>query len=164
MPAMLIQTMTNPPPSAEQSWEAPWRRAEIPAAGGHGNARSVALCQAAVSCEEVNGVKLLSRSATDAIFDAQSDGVDLVLGVPVRFGVGWALSSPALEGSEAPTQLVADLLGPRACFWGGWGGSVVVNDVDAELTVAYMMNRMRDGTVGDVRGVRLLAAAQAAVA
>src|SRR3954467_8378199 len=26
--------------AAEQSWEIPWRRAEIPAAGGHGNARS----------------------------------------------------------------------------------------------------------------------------
>ena len=46
---------------AEQSWEIPWRRAEIPAAGGHGNARSVALAQSVVSAGgTARGVELLS--------------------------------------------------------------------------------------------------------
>ena len=36
---------SNPRLVAEQSWEIPWRRAEIPAAGGHGNARGVAMAQ-----------------------------------------------------------------------------------------------------------------------
>ena len=39
----------NPRLVAEQSWELPWRRAEIPAAGGHGNARGVAMAQSVVS-------------------------------------------------------------------------------------------------------------------
>ena len=48
---------------------------------------------------------------------------------------------------------------PSTCFWGGWGGSLVVNDLDANLTVAYVMNRMGEGTVGDVRGAGIVLAA-----
>ena len=39
----------------------------------------------------------------------------------------------------------------RSCFWGGWGGSLVINDLDNNMTVAYVMNRMGEGTVGDMR-------------
>ena len=57
----------NPRLMAEQSWEIPWRRAEIPAAGGHGNARGVALAQAAVSHGgALRGVDLLSKETIDA--------------------------------------------------------------------------------------------------
>jgi CubicO group peptidase (beta-lactamase class C family) len=30
----------------------------------------------------------------------------------------------------------------RVCWWTGWGGSIVVNDLDRRTTVAYAMNRM----------------------
>jgi len=85
----------NPRLAAEQSWEIPWRRAEIPAAGGHGNARSVALAQAAVSHGgQLRGAELLSKSTIDRIFDVQAAGRDLVLGIGVTFGVGYGLNSP----------------------------------------------------------------------
>ena len=73
-------------------------------------------------------------------------GTDLVLGVPLRFGMGYGLTS----------EETADRPEPGTCFWGGWGGSLVVNDLDASLTVAYVMNRMGEGTVGDARGAGLL--------
>ena len=38
----------------------------------------------------------------------------------------------------------------RSCFWGGWGGSIVVNDLDARLTVSYVMNRMDLGLAGTI--------------
>ena len=87
-------------------------------------------------------MRLLSAGAVEAIFDEQANGIDLVLGVPLRFGIGYGLSSDVMP------------IGPNrhTCFWGGWGGSLVVNDVDASLTVAYVMNRMGEGTVGDLRG------------
>ncbi|HUG00006.1 MAG TPA: serine hydrolase domain-containing protein [Ilumatobacter sp.] len=153
IPPFLMRMVGNPPLSAEQCWDHAWRRAEIPAANGHGNARSLALCQAVVSCHEVNGTKLLSRAATASIFQQHADGPDVVNGLPLRFGVGYALSSPGLGFS----------VGPRACFWGGWGGSLVVNDLDTETTMAFVMNKMGGGTVGDERAYRLLAATQAAV-
>jgi CubicO group peptidase (beta-lactamase class C family) len=129
----------------QQRW---WRAAEIPAANGHGNARSVALVQSTVSGRgEVAGKRLLSGSTIDLIFDTQAEGDDLIFGVPMRFGTGWGLSS-----STYP-------LGPRACYWGGYGGSLVVSDLDAEITVAYVMNKMGTAIVGDPRGVKLAAAA-----
>jgi CubicO group peptidase (beta-lactamase class C family) len=139
----------NPRLAAEQSWEIPWRRAEIPAGGGHGNARSVALAQAAVSHGGTfNGTELLSRKQIDRIFDVQAAGRDLVLGIGVTFGVGYGLNSP--KNPISPN--------PRVCYWGGWGGSLVVNDVDAGFTLAYVMNRMGEGTVGDDRAHTLLRA------
>ena len=75
---------------ASQSWTMPWRRAEIPAAGGHGNARSVALVQSSLSCggETKNGVRLLSDAGCEMAFEKQISGVDLVLGLPMHLRNG----------------------------------------------------------------------------
>jgi CubicO group peptidase (beta-lactamase class C family) len=144
----------NPRLAAEQSWEIPWRRAEIPAAGGHGNARSVALAQSVVSAGgTAGGVELLSKEVVERIFDVQAAGRDLVLGIGVTFGVGYGLNSP--RAPIAPNEHV--------CYWGGWGGSLVVNDVDEGMTMAYVMNRMGQGTVGDDRAHRILRACYASL-
>jgi CubicO group peptidase (beta-lactamase class C family) len=153
--SLTVRTLANPLLRAEASWEIPWRRAEIPAAGGHGNARSVATVQANLSHGgEVNGTRLLSAAGCDAVFEQQAEGTDLVLGVPLTLGVGYGLNS-------ALTPLSPN---PRVCYWGGWGGSIVINDLDARMTVAYVMNRMGEGTVGDVRGFGIVLGAYAGLA
>ena len=152
--SIAVRTLTNPPLTADWSWTEPWRRAEIPAAGGHGNARSVARVQSVLSHGgEVDGVRLLSEAGCDVVFEQQSNGTDLVLQAPLTLGMGYGISSP-----EMP-------IGPNThtCFWGGWGGSVVINDLDNRLTVAYVMNRMGEGTTGDDRGIGIAFAAYAAV-
>jgi len=58
----------------------------------------------------------------------QSNGVDLAIGMPVKFGIGYSL---APEG--------------RVCCWGGTGGSTVIIDVDRRITFAYVMNQMAPG-------------------
>jgi CubicO group peptidase (beta-lactamase class C family) len=126
-----------------------WRVADQPAGGGHGNARSVATVQAVVSNGgSSGGVAILTKSPEELIFREQSNGVDLVLGIPLRFGIGYGLPTPMIP---FPSQ--------RTCFWGGWGGSLVINDFENRMTVAYVMNRMGDGTTGDVRGGSIIAAA-----
>jgi CubicO group peptidase (beta-lactamase class C family) len=97
---------------------------------------------------EANGVRLLSPKGIEPIFDEQVYGQDLVLPVVLRHGIGFGLPSPEMPISP----------NPRACFWGGWGGSLVVNDVDQGMTMAYVMNRMGQGTVGDERAHRILRA------
>lgn len=137
----------NPRLVAEESFTIPWRRAEIPAAGGHGNARSVAIAQSPVSAGgSAGGLDLLNSETIDRIFDVQAAGRDLVLGIGVTFGVGYGLNSP--RAPISPNE--------RVCYWGGWGGSLVVNDVDAGFTMAYVMNRMGEGTVGDDRAHAIL--------
>jgi CubicO group peptidase (beta-lactamase class C family) len=149
-----VRCFTNPPLDARQSWTEAWRRAEIPAAGGHGNARSVARVQSVLSHGgEVDGIRFMSPTGGDAVFEEQAKGTDLVLGVPLCLGIGYGINSPELPISP----------NPRACFWGGWGGSIVINDLDARLTVAYVMNRMGAGTTGDDRGIGIVLAAYSAL-
>ncbi|HSS09909.1 MAG TPA: serine hydrolase domain-containing protein, partial [Acidimicrobiales bacterium] len=153
--SVAARTLGNPVLRAEAAWENDWRRAEIPAANGHGNARSVATIQAVLAGGgESGGVRLLSPAGCEAVFEEQAHGTDLVLGAPLRLGIGYGLNSAELPVSP----------NPRACFWGGWGGSIVVVDLDARMTVAYMMNRMGEGTLGDQRGAGIVLAAFSALA
>ena len=153
--SLAVRALTNPGMSASQSWDVDWRRAEIPAAGGHGNARSVAAVQSVLACGgEARGVRLLSEAGCDVVFREQCNGTDLVLGMPLRHGIGYGLPSEAVPISSSE----------RACYWGGWGGSIVVVDLDQRLVVAYVMNRMGEGTQGDLRGASLVFAAYASLA
>jgi CubicO group peptidase (beta-lactamase class C family) len=76
---------------------------------------------------EVDGVRLLSPQTIDRIFEVQSNGIDLVTGTPLKLGVGYGLL-PMPEG--------------RVCYWGGFGGSAMIIDVDRRITFAYVMNKM----------------------
>ena len=143
------RALRNPVVEATVANRPEFRRAEMPASNGHGNARSMAQVQALVSNGgEAGGLRLLSEAGLERIFDVQSVGDDLILGVPNRLGIGFGLNGP--ESPVSPN--------PRACYWGGWGGSIVVNDLDARTTFAYAMNRMGDGLESDHRAVLLLLA------
>ncbi|WP_329220523.1 beta-lactamase family protein [Streptomyces sp. NBC_01485] len=117
-----------------------WRRAQIPAASGFGNARSVALVQSVMACGgAVRGVRLLSRAGRDRAWEEQFSGEDRVLGMPVSWGLGY--------GRFGTTY-----------GWGGWGGSLVVIDPEARMTVAYVTNQMREPG-DDTRGVEIVMSA-----
>ncbi|MCP4224519.1 MAG: beta-lactamase family protein, partial [Actinomycetia bacterium] len=149
-----VKTFTGPAPMAETSWTSEWRRADIGAANGHGNARAVARAQAIVANGgEVDGVRLLSPATIARIFEVQADGIDVVLGVPLKFGIGYGLKS----------ESVPYLPDGNICFWGGWGGSSIVVDTDRRVTFAYVMNRMAEGVLGDPRGVNLFEATHRAL-
>jgi CubicO group peptidase (beta-lactamase class C family) len=155
MDSVAVKTFTGPAPDASVANTTAWRRAEIGAANGHGNARSVARIQAVVANGgTLDGVSLLSPSTVDLIFREQSNGVDLVLGLPLRFGIGYGLTDP---------ETFAFLPSGRVCHWGGWGGSVIIVDVERHLTIAYVMNKMAGGLVGDLRGFSLVTAAYVAL-
>jgi CubicO group peptidase (beta-lactamase class C family) len=150
-----VKTFTGPAPGAEASWTKEWRQADIGAANGHGNARSIAIAQSAISTGGVvNGTRLLGQDTIDRIFEVQADGIDQVLMVPVRFGIGYGLSNDTM--AFIPQDR-------RVCAWGGWGGSIVLNDLDNRMTITYVMNRMESGLVGDARGSALVMAAFEAV-
>jgi CubicO group peptidase (beta-lactamase class C family) len=146
--SIAVRTFTSPSLDAAMATNEWWRRAEIPAANGQGNARSVATIQSVIAGGgEARGVRLLSTTGCDTVFEEQSNSKDLVLGMPMRFGMGYGLSGELMP------------MGPRACFWGGYGGSLIVMDQDARMTVSYVMNRMESGLTGDLRGGNVVMAA-----
>ena len=139
----VYKTFTGPVADAGAANTPAWRRAELGALNGHGNARSVArILRVLALGGEAGGVRLLSPDTIGLIFDEQSHGPDLVLGVPLRFGIGYALPE---------TETVPYVPQGRACYWGGWGGSVILMDLDRRATISYMMNKMGPGVIGSDR-------------
>ena len=144
-----MRTFTGPV-AGQGANTADWRRADIGALNGHGNARSVARsCGDRRSAVRPAASACCPRKTIDLIFDEQADGVDLVLGVPLRFGIGYALPQ-APPCRTCPSGTI--------CFWGGWGGSLIVMDLDRRLTISYMMNKMAPGIIGSDRAESYLRA------
>jgi CubicO group peptidase (beta-lactamase class C family) len=145
----MIKTFASFPPDsngAEIAASEEWRRADIGGANGHGNARALARALSPISLGgKANGVQLLNPATIDLIFEEQSNGLDLVLMIPLRFGIGFGLPSP-----ESVPAIPAE----KICFWGGWGGSMAVMDPDRRATLTYVMNKMGPGTTGTERTIR----------
>lgn len=114
-----------------------WRRAQIPAASGFGNARSVALVQSVLACGgEVGGRRLLSQAGCDRASEEQFHGVDRLLGTTVRYGLGYGLFGSTVG-------------------WGGWGGSIVMVEPAERMAVAFVTNHMREPGE-DTRGLEVV--------
>jgi CubicO group peptidase (beta-lactamase class C family) len=125
-----------------------WRAAEIPAAGGTGNARAVAEIHVLLANGGVaKGKRLLSEAGCRKALELQIEGPDLILGGPARFGLGFGLPSATVP-----------MPNPNTIYWGGYGGSLIIIDMDARTTVAYAMNKMAPTTTGDMRAFSLMAA------
>jgi CubicO group peptidase (beta-lactamase class C family) len=131
-----------------------WRQAEIPAANGHGNARSLVRAQTVMANGgRAFGVELMSAESCKKALEPQTDGADLVLGLPIRFAMGYALPTPDIPVSPNPNTL----------WWGGAGGSTIAVDSDAHLCFSYVMNQMDNYIVGDPRGSALSEAVYASI-
>jgi CubicO group peptidase (beta-lactamase class C family) len=149
----LYRTFTGPVASAKAANSPEWRRADMGALNGHSNARGVLDVLRVLSLGgEAGGRRLLSQKTIDLVFDEQSNGTDLVLMTPFRFGIGYCLGSPLLP-----------YIPEGAFFWGGWGGSLIVMDPARRLTISYMMNRMTPGVLGSDRSEAYVRAVYEAV-
>jgi CubicO group peptidase (beta-lactamase class C family) len=149
--ALQTNAATNPPHDVAVTRTRAWRGAEIPAGNGTGNARAMATILAALACGGVAaGRRLMSEAGCRRALDVQIEGLDLILGLPLRFGLGFAVS-----GGMMPN--------PNTLYWGGRGGSLVIVDLDARTTFAYAPNRMA-GEIADVRGLGLAMAMWEAMA
>ena len=96
--SLLGKVMGNPPLQPGLANTLPWRRAEIPAANGHGNARSVARVMAALAGGgALDGVRLLREATLARAIAEQCSGPDLVLPHPDALG-------PRLHAHPAPAS------------------------------------------------------------
>lgn len=140
--AFIIRAIFNPLLTPAICNGEQWRRSSVGGCGGHGNARGIAQAQALISHGgEYGGVRLLSPDTIARVFEVQAEGEDLMLNVPVRYGMGYALSmasAPAIPDG-------------RVCWWTGYGGAIVVNDLDTRTTIAYAPNKLADHFVASPR-------------
>lgn len=160
---------SRPPPSAESHLEPPplnkvamenpvirpygdacsgeWRRAELAASNGHGNARGIARVYAALARGgELGGVRVLNADTVHELSrQVWGEEPDLVLGYPMRRGRGVNLNT---RGE----------LGPNRTAFGhtGTGGSLGFADPERRLGAGYAMNQLWGGTGPGSRSGQLL--------
>jgi CubicO group peptidase (beta-lactamase class C family) len=140
----------NPHPTPQVTWTVEWRRAELGAMNGHGNARAIATLQSLVASGVVRGKRLMSDAGRARVLEQQSDGVDLVIGFPCKWGMGFSLELGFIPG-------VAE--GARAGWWAGNGGSLSYVDLDARMAMGFTPNRWISGPHEQNRSRSLLQAA-----
>jgi CubicO group peptidase (beta-lactamase class C family) len=124
---------------------------ELPSSNGIASARALARMYAA-TVGAVDGHRLLAPGTVTRARTTDADGTDAVLGLPMRYGLGFALG-PSLPPS----------CGPHAFGHPGAGGSLGFADDEARIGFGYVMNAMQLGVTGDPRSLRLARAAYAAL-
>lgn len=144
--SLLFKMVTNPPVDPANANTAPWRRAEMGAINGHSNAQGLAKALHVLSNngKTPEGKQFLKPETIDLIFQVQAEGTDLILGVPLRLGIGFGLNT---EGAAH----IPFMPKGKVAYWGGLGGSICIVDVENNVTVTYVMNRMGHGTSGNDR-------------
>jgi hypothetical protein len=89
----------------------------------------------------------LSEAGCRKALEIQIEGKDKILGLPVRYGMGFGLATETMPLPNA-----------NSMYWGGYGGSLIIIDMDAHATYAYAMNKMAATTAGDLRAFGLVMA------
>ena len=147
----------NPPlfPPGEIPWNTrALHAAEIPAAGGIGDARSMArLLGCMARGGTLGGVTLLSEDAVRRGRRTLARGHDAIVGAPAAYGAGFQLQT-----ERRP-------LGPPTGAFGheGAGGSLHGAWPRERVGFSYIMNDLRDDPGADGRAARLVAALHAAL-
>jgi CubicO group peptidase (beta-lactamase class C family) len=118
--------------------------AEVPAANGITDARSLARMYAAC-VGEIDGVRLLGEEQVKRATIPQTEGNDRILFFETRFGLGFMLSSP-----------FSPYGGPRGFGHAGAGGSVGFADPEHQIGFGYVMNKMQQNLSGDPRTLALI--------
>jgi CubicO group peptidase (beta-lactamase class C family) len=141
--SMQWAALLNPPQDRDAVNTRAWRAAEIPAANGHGTARSLARIYGALARGgEIDGVRILQPQTIARATMEEAAGPELLFcgGMPMRFGLGFVLSDETHRYSRLSPN-------PRAFGHAGGGGSLGMADPDARIGVGFTMNNMHASIV-----------------
>jgi CubicO group peptidase (beta-lactamase class C family) len=151
-----VMAYRNPPPLPEGGVNTRlWRASEYPSTSGHANARAMATIFGGMATARGDWQRthLLDPAIRDEAIKVHSDGEDVVLGRPNRFGLGFQLTNPGIRP-----------LGPNPRTFGHYGNGAVLGfgDPDAEIGFGYVCNRA-GRSWRDPRNIALIEALYASV-
>ncbi len=124
---MRVQVARNPAAAPGGVTSRVWRAAEFPSTNPHSNARAIARIFGALAMGDI-----ISPALRDRAREIESDGEDLVLGRPTRFGLGFQIAIPGVRP-----------LGPNPRTFGHYGNGAVMGTCDPEhrLGFSYVCNQ-----------------------
>lgn len=126
-----------------------WRKAEFGGSNGHGTAKALAQIAHIFIDGNIKDTRFLAEDMLEKVRAPRISGMNLVLPFELTFAAGVMYNGPNY------------FYGPNSDTLGhsGWGGSCVFADPDEGLTGAYVMNRMSNALLGDMRPRTLIDAA-----
>ena len=136
------------------------RAAEIGAAGGITNARSLAGMYAPLANGgSLNGVTLVDRDSLVRMAAVSSaSALDAVILVPTRFALGYVKSADNRRVPDC-TENDSLIMSEEAFGHSGFGGAMAFADPAIRMSFGYAMNRMGEGIGLNSRGQSLVDAA-----
>lgn len=143
--SIAFKAFTGPAPVPMAANTLAWRMAEVGAANGHGHARAVAQIQALMSHGgEIAGRRLLRPETIALALKPQHEGVDMVIGERISWGLGYPLAAAGF----------IPFIPPRRSFVSaGAGGSLLINDTERTSSFAYTMHRLDAGLMGNANSI-----------
>jgi CubicO group peptidase (beta-lactamase class C family) len=157
--AFFKRALLNPVARPQDANSIAWRRADMGALNGHGSGRGIAAAQSVLACGSVGGKRLMSDEGRLRVLEQIVRGADLVLGVPIDWGVGYALNSPVTPEWTGG----ASTIGRHVAHWGGGGGSMSYVDLDARMSFGFAPNRWITGPHEQDRSMAILRAVYASL-
>jgi len=143
---LFVKAIMNPMLPPDVGSLAAWRQGEIGASNGYSNAYAMNKILSTITLAGREGggefKQLLSKPTVDLIFKEQSWGMDLAIGVPIRFGIGYALKQ---DGDWIDDWMPKG----EIAYWGGSGGSLGIMDVGRKVTITYAMNKRSPALIGN---------------
>ncbi|KAI0200060.1 beta-lactamase [Astrocystis sublimbata] len=143
---LFMKAVANPMMPPDVGRRPAWMQGEIGASNGYSNAHAMnqILSTVTLAGHEGTGARkqLLSKPTVDLIFEEQSNGLDLAIGSPMRFGIGYAIKG---DGDWLDDWMPAG----NIAYWGGSGGSLGIMDVGRGITITYAMNKRSASVIGN---------------
>ncbi|KAE8355672.1 beta-lactamase/transpeptidase-like protein [Aspergillus coremiiformis] len=138
--SIAARALTGSPANQMASQEPAFRRSGLGSIGGFSNARGANDVLSIITQNgTVDGKRFVSPETIAKIFEVKASGPDLVIGLNIEWGLGYGIGMPSVDW--LPSGKVA--------FWGGWGGSFAIMDLDRQVTFTYVMNKMGASIVGN---------------
>ena len=122
---------------------------EQPAGNGITDARSLAKMYASMIGDGVDGIRLLNDDTIRMATTELASGIDKVVAVPTRFGMGFTLNNTIPPGFSEFSSLSGSLGSEGAFGHSGAGGSLGFADPTLDFAFAYVMNQMHMVAGGD---------------
>ncbi|WP_150300784.1 serine hydrolase domain-containing protein [Pseudomonas profundi] len=143
-----FKAFANPSSLLTSTNRVEWQQAELLAANGSGNARSLArFWQVMAHGGRFDGVTLLDEELVALMQQEHSQGLDRTLRAPTRFGLGVMLEQGYEGGSFG--------MGASAYGHPGAGGTLGFCDPDAKVGFGYATNAMGPYVLMDPRATAL---------
>ena len=146
--SLLTLAMSILPPETDPNSRA-FRAHEQPAGNGITTARSLARMYASLIGEGVDGIRILDEQIVKRASTEQASGMDMVMAMPTRFGLGFVLNWPISTDFSEYIDLGGSLGNEGSFGHNGAGGSLGFADPVAGFSFGYVMNQMHVVTGGD---------------